>query len=68
MISTFKVNADMGLVTAMTISIALVLDFLLLPALLMAFDREKNPINQAHTSTGDSQDAKTIHVIEPNAV
>ncbi len=68
MISTFKVNADMGLVTAMTISIALVLDFLLLPALLMTFDREKNPINQAHTSTGDSQDAKTIHVIEPNAV
>lgn len=38
-ISTFKLNADMGLVTALTIGIALLVDFLLLPPLLMAFDR-----------------------------
>ncbi|NIP18143.1 MAG: MMPL family transporter, partial [Xanthomonadales bacterium] len=33
--SNFKVNADMGLLTALAIVFALVLDFLLLPALLM---------------------------------
>lgn len=68
MFSTFKVNADMGLVTAITISVALVLDFLLLPALLMAFDRQQNSIEQTNTSAGDSQDAKTINFIEPNAI
>jgi predicted RND superfamily exporter protein len=33
--STFKMNADMGLMTAMTIAIALIVDFLFLPTLLM---------------------------------
>ncbi len=37
--STFKMNADMGLLTAMTIFIALVVDFLFLPPLLMAIDK-----------------------------
>jgi len=36
--SSFKVNADMGLLTALTILIALVVDFLFLPPLLMKFD------------------------------
>ncbi|MCZ4279550.1 MMPL family transporter [Kiloniella laminariae] len=40
-LSTFSVNADMGLLTAITIAIALAVDFLLLPPLLMLFDREK---------------------------
>ncbi len=40
-LSTFAVNADMGLLTATTIAIALFIDFLLLPPLLMLFDREK---------------------------
>ncbi|KLN59149.1 RND transporter [Kiloniella spongiae] len=40
-LSTFAVNADMGLLTAITIAIALFIDFLLLPPLLMLFDREK---------------------------
>ncbi|MES9913597.1 MAG: MMPL family transporter, partial [Candidatus Sedimenticola sp. 4PFRAG1] len=39
--STFKVNADMGLLTALTIMIALAVDFLFLPPLLMKLD--KNP-------------------------
>lgn len=39
--STFKMNADMGLLTAITISVALIIDFLLLPPLLMAFDGKK---------------------------
>lgn len=37
-LSTFKMNADMGLVTAITLAVALIVDFLLLPPLLMALD------------------------------
>ena len=33
--STFKMNAQMGLLTAIAIAVALIMDFLLLPALLM---------------------------------
>jgi predicted RND superfamily exporter protein len=40
-LSSFKMNADMGLMTAMTIALALVVDFLFLPALLMKVE-EKN--------------------------
>ncbi len=39
--SSFKLNVDMGILTAVAISIALVMDFLLLPPLLMFLDREK---------------------------
>lgn len=39
-LSTFKLNADMGLVTAITIAVALIIDFLLLPPLLMALDKK----------------------------
>lgn len=38
--STFKMNADMGLMTAMTLAIALIVDFLFLPALLMKVDKD----------------------------
>jgi uncharacterized protein len=37
--SSFKVNADMGLLTAIAIVFALILDFLFLPALLLLIDR-----------------------------
>ena len=37
--SAFTLNADMGLMTALTISIALILDFFLLPPLIMWLDR-----------------------------
>ena len=37
--SSFKVNVDMGLLTAMAIVFALILDFLFLPALLLLIDR-----------------------------
>ena len=37
--SSFKVNADMGLLTALAIAFALILDFLFLPALLLLMDR-----------------------------
>jgi len=37
--STFKLNADMGLLTALTILIALAVDFFFLPPLLMSLDK-----------------------------
>ena len=39
-ISGYKMNSDMGLMTAITITLALVLDFLLLPTLLMKLDKK----------------------------
>jgi len=41
MFSDFLLNFQMGILTVMTITLALVLDFFLLPALLMFLDREK---------------------------
>ncbi len=38
--SGYKMNADMGLLSAITLSLALLMDFLFLPALLMKFDRK----------------------------
>lgn len=40
--SSFKINADMGLLTAMTIIIALMVDFLFLPPLLMLMKSRKD--------------------------
>ncbi len=40
MLSTFKLNFELGLITAMTITIALIVDFLLLPAMLLTFDKK----------------------------
>ena len=38
-LSTFRVTAYMGLLTSLTVVSALVVDFLLLPAILLTFDR-----------------------------
>jgi len=38
--SSFKLNSDMGLLTALTIFVALVVDFLFLPPLLIALDKK----------------------------
>jgi len=46
--SNFLVNAQMGLLTAITIAIALIVDFLFLPALLLLVDGNKQP----HTAEG----------------
>jgi len=40
-LSSFELNSGMGLLTAIVISFALLADFLLLPPLLMLFDRKK---------------------------
>ena len=39
--SDFKINSDMGLLAAIAVAFALVVDFLLLPILLLQFDKEK---------------------------
>ena len=39
--SNFELNSGMGLMTSVIIAVALVLDFLLLPPLLMAIDSDK---------------------------
>jgi predicted RND superfamily exporter protein len=39
-LSTFRVTSYMGLLTSLTVAIALFVDFLLLPALLLAFESE----------------------------
>lgn len=39
--SSFKLNADMGLLTAITIGVALIVDFVFLPPLLMLIDKNK---------------------------
>jgi len=39
-LSVFKLNSDMGLLTATTLGLALLFDFLLLPALVLLFDRK----------------------------
>lgn len=43
MFSSFKLNFELGLITAMTITIALIVDFLLLPAMLLTFDKKPYP-------------------------
>ena len=40
-LSTFKLNSDMGLLTSVVIALALIADFLLLPALLLKIDAKK---------------------------
>ncbi len=40
--SSFRLNSDMGLLTAVTICIALLVDFLFLPPLLMLLDKDKS--------------------------
>ena len=48
-LSTFRVTSYMGLLTSLTVACALVVDFLLLPAILLAFDRRpaKYPVPNA---------------------
>ncbi|MDF1763012.1 MAG: MMPL family transporter [Oleibacter sp.] len=40
--SAFRLNSDMGLVTAMVIVIALIIDFILLPPMLLWLDKDKD--------------------------
>lgn len=48
--STFKINSDLGLLTAITISFALLYDLFLLPAILLVFDRKKSVLKSETVS------------------
>jgi uncharacterized protein len=54
--STFKLNADMGVLTAIILIFALIADFLLLPPLLMKLDRSPAaaPVAQDNSATQNS--------------
>ena len=51
-LSTFAINSVMGQLTALALVMALVVDFLLLPPMLMFLDRDK-PSQRAAGSGGD---------------
>jgi predicted RND superfamily exporter protein len=55
--SSFKINADMGFLTAVTILIALIVDFLFLPPLLMKLDGSKKETKIA-VEQGESDEVK----------
>lgn len=55
--SSFKVNADMGLLTALTILIALAIDFLFLPPLLMRVDNHSPPATRGTTRNEEARNA-----------
>ena len=58
--STFKMNADMGLVTAITLATALIVDFLLLPPLLMLFDKGSSKKKAAVASSLNENAQSTV--------
>nr|OEF70909.1 RND transporter [Vibrio tasmaniensis 1F-187] len=52
--SSFRLNSDMGLLSAIVIFIALVVDFILLPSLLMIFDKQTHyAVKTQHGSKPD---------------
>lgn len=55
--SPFRLNSDMGLMTSITITLALLLDFIILPALLLLFDRVPTPTQKAESITGNEATA-----------
>ncbi len=55
--SSFKINADMGLLTAVTILVALAVDFLFLPPLLMKLDNT-TPVKSTN-GVKDDEEIKT---------
>lgn len=55
MLSAFRMNADMGMATALIIFVALVVDFLFLPAFLLLLDKDKKDgTPQSETSNSDA--------------
>ena len=59
--SSFKINGDMGSLTALTIFVALVVDFLFLPPLLMLLD--KNEVKESAAATVEAATKKTIKAV-----
>ena len=61
--SSFKMNADMGFLTALTIFIALVVDFLFLPPLLILLDKSKHKSKESAAVVADTAIPKTIEAL-----
>jgi len=61
-LSGFRLNADMGLLSAIVIFIALVVDFILLPILLMIFDKENHYVSDAKKQTANTQANRTAEL------
>jgi predicted RND superfamily exporter protein len=61
--SSFKMNADMGFLTALTIFIALVVDFLFLPPLLMLLDKGKYKASESSSAVVDVPIKKAIEAV-----
>jgi hypothetical protein len=53
-LSSFKLNSGMGMLTAIVVTMALVADFLFLPALLIKLEEKKNEKNITATNTAQS--------------
>ena len=62
--STFKLNGDMGMLTAITILIALLIDFLFLPPLLMAIDDKRTEKDAAETMGIERDDGVELPVAQ----
>ena len=43
-LSNFEINSAMGMFTAVTVLFAILADFILLPAALLLFDRQRVPV------------------------
>jgi len=61
--SSFKMNADMGFLTALTIFVALLVDFLFLPPLLMLLDKNKHEVNESAAATTEAATKDTIQAV-----
>ena len=58
--SGFKMNADMGLMSALTITLALAMDFLFLPTLLIKIEAKRMQQAPARDSPAESTPAKVV--------
>lgn len=56
--SPFKINAMLGIMVALTIAVALIIDFLLLPGLLIALDRNRK--SKTRVPAGASGEAASL--------
>jgi predicted RND superfamily exporter protein len=54
-LSAFRMNADMGMATAIIIFVALVVDFLFLPAFLLLADKRENDVAQVNAELSNNK-------------
>ena len=58
--STFKINTDLGMITALTIGIALIVDFILLPSLLIQFDTKEYATSESLIKSNNILSSQTV--------